>query len=187
MYLVSAFFDEKTKFRIQKYINHVAAKSGNTFMLDAKVPPHLTLSAFETRQEKTAIQVLEKTSSRLCRGTLTWCSAGVFLPYVIYITPVLNDYLHHLSTDIYENLKEIDDIKISPFYRPMQWLPHTTIGKKLSKEEMRAAFQVLQEQFSVFEGQITHIGLSRTNPYEDLICLELPLSARPDYFFPHSS
>ena len=50
----------------------------------------------------------------------------------------------------------------------MQWVPHATIGKKLSKEEMLAAFQVLQEQFGVFSSRVVRIGFAKTNPYEEL-------------------
>lgn len=174
MYLITAYFDEKTNRRIQKYIDCAAAKSENTFMLDAKVPPHLTLSAFETRQETQAIQALEKLSARLNCGSLTWCSVGAFLPHVLYITPIYNEYLQDLSLKIYENLNCLDDVKISPLYRPMQWFPHTTIGKKLTKDEMLTAFCTLQDHFAVFKGQITHIGLSKPNPHVDLIRLELP-------------
>lgn len=55
----------------------------------------------------------------------------------------------------------------------MQWVPHATIGKKLSKEEMLAAFQVLQEQFGVFSSRVVRIGFAKTNPYEELWNFEL--------------
>ena len=55
MYLVSIYFDEKTNRKIQKYIDQMAAKTGNTFMIDGNVPPHLTISAFETKQEENCI------------------------------------------------------------------------------------------------------------------------------------
>ncbi|XCP83531.1 2'-5' RNA ligase family protein [Roseburia hominis] len=174
MYLVTAYFDEKTNKRIQKYINLAASKSGNTFMLDANVPPHLTLSAFETRRVSEIIPALEKTAAHLDSGSLTWCSVGAFLPYVLHIAPVLNGYLQNLSTKIYETLVTLDDVKISPLYRPTQWFPHTTLGKKLTKEEMLAAFSTLQEHFAAFDGQITHIGLSKPNPHVDLVRLKLP-------------
>ena len=55
----------------------------------------------------------------------------------------------------------------------MQWVPHAPIGKKLSKEEMLAAFQVLQEQFGVFSSRVVRIGFAKTNPYEELWNFEL--------------
>ena len=53
------------------------------------------------------------------------------------------------------------------------WLPHTTIAKKLSQEEMRTAFMVLQESFGMFFGDVVRIGLAKTNPYEDIVTWEL--------------
>ena len=173
MYLISIYFDEKTNQKIQYYITQVAEKSGNKFMLDGKVPPHITISSFETRQEKEAILQLEKCAAVLQQGTLQWASVGVFLPYVIYLAPVLNEYLHTMSAEIYNHMAVIEDISISQYYRPFQWMPHTTIGKKLSKEEMLAAFHVLQNQFGTFQGTVTKIGLAKTNPYEDLVTYDL--------------
>lgn len=173
MYLVSIYFDDKTNNRIQQYISQVAKKSGNPFMIDGNVPPHITISAFETSQENKVIELLERISKDIKPSTLQWVSMGVFLPHVIYLAPVLNEYLHTLSLQIYESLKEIQDIKVRPCYRPLQWMPHTTIGKTLTKEEMRIAFEVLQNQFGVFRGQVTHIGIAKTNPYEDLVLFEL--------------
>ena len=93
--------------------------------------------AFETREEANAKKVLQEKFSALQKGELTWCSVGIFFPYVLYLTPVLNEYIHKLSKEIYECLAEMGGIEISKFYRPFQWLPHTTVGKKLSKDEMR--------------------------------------------------
>lgn len=52
MYLVSIYFDEKTNKTIQGLIDKVARKTGNNFMIAGKVPPHITVSAFETKHEE---------------------------------------------------------------------------------------------------------------------------------------
>ena len=173
MYLVSIYFDEKTNKQIQRYINRVAEKTGNSFMLDGNVPPHLTISAFQTKWEKEVVSILEKEVQKLSEGKIIWASLGIFLPYVIYLTPVLNQYLHNVSQTIYNGISTIEDIQISATYRPFQWLPHTTIGKKLTKEQMRIAFEVLQGEFGVLEGTVTKIGLAKTNPYRDIVSFEL--------------
>ena len=92
---------------------------------------------------------------------------------MLYLSPVLNTYLQELSEKVYKGLLRIADARVHKCYRPMQWVPHATIGKKLSKEEMLAAFQVLQEQFGVFSSRVVRIGLAKTNPYEELWNLEL--------------
>lgn len=173
MYLVSIYFDEKAEQRILQYIKQVAKSSRNPFMLDTKVPAHITIAAFETKDEEAAIVCLKEAFKAVQRGKLQWVSVGQFFPYVIYLTPVLNEYLHGLSVQIHAALSSLDDVKISPFYRPFQWLPHTTIGKKLAPEEMFAAFEVMRKNFSMFEGEVVRIGLARTNPYQDILSWEI--------------
>lgn len=168
MYLISLYFDEKTNKRIQQYIDQVAKKTGNSFMPDGNVPPHITISAFETTQEDLAIQMFHSAVSGLKSEKIQWVSVGEFFPNVLYITPVLNEYLHQMSEKIYTTLSQNANISVSPYYRPFQWLPHTTIGKTLSKEQMLTAFQIMQHQFGPFTGHVTSIGLAKTNPYKDL-------------------
>lgn len=175
MYLVSIYFDEKTNKKIQKFINQVALKTGNRFMLDGDVPPHITVSAFEALDEEQVIETLKHVATKLKKDTLQWVSVGQFFPYVLYITPVLNEYLHDMSAQISTALSQIDGIKISPYYQPFQWLPHSTIGKTLTKEEMRIAFEVMQNSFAMFEGEVVRIGLAKPNPHRDIMSWELSM------------
>ena len=173
MYLISIYFDEKTNRRIQQYIDKVAEKTGNTFMLEGQVPPHITISAFETQNEAVVIETLNSLTHHLKMGNLTWASVGQFFPYVIYMTPVLNAYLHEMAELIYDALVTVEGVQVNTRYRPFQWLPHTTIAKKLSKEEMRIAFEVLQDSFGMFEGEVVKIGLAKPNPHRDIATWEL--------------
>ena len=173
MYLISIYFEEKTNRRIQQYIDKVAEKTGNMFMLNGQVPPHITISAFETQNEQAVIEVLDSLAHNLKKGNLTWASVGQFFPYVIYMTPVLNAYLHEMTESIYNTLSVIEGVQVNAHYRPFQWLPHTTIAKKLSKDEMRIAFEVLQDSFGMFEGEVVRIGLAKPNPHRDIATWEL--------------
>lgn len=173
MYLISAYFDDETNHRIQQYINQVAKKTGNTYMLDGQVPPHITISSFDTKDVNQVIPLLEQEKNCLEAGVVQWVCIGTFLPYVIYLSPVLNGYLHKLSETITACIRQAEDVRIHPHYQPFSWMPHTTIGKKLTKDEMQIAFQVLQHQFGPFNGTITKIGLAKTNPYEDIVTFDL--------------
>lgn len=173
MYLVSIYFDEKTNRTIQNYINQVAKKTGNTFMIEGKVPPHITISAFETKREEVVIEKLELAVKKMNQGSVQWVSIGAFLPYVLYLSPVLNEYLYGLSEKVFKSMDGTDETKISLYYRPFQWVPHTTIGKKLTKEEMLTGFEVLQKSFAMFQGKVTKIGLAKTNPYQEIKDWEL--------------
>ena len=52
MYLISLYFDEKTEKHIRRFIKQVAKRTGNTYMIDGNVPPHITIAAFETNTWK---------------------------------------------------------------------------------------------------------------------------------------
>lgn len=164
MYLVSIYFDNKSENQIQSYIDDVAKQCGNTFMIDNKVPPHITLSAFETLHEESVLNALESALSNIKRNKIEWVTVGAF-PTVIFIQPVLNEYLHNLSSTIYECIASVPDTKVSKYYRPFSWLPHATIAKQLSEEEMRKSFVVLQKSFGMFEGEVVRIELAKKNPY----------------------
>ena len=157
MYLVSLYFDDKAAVRIESFINKVSEKSGNTFMTDNNVPPHITIASFQTNEEEKVIKILDERIREINRGIITWASIGIFKS----------------SVNIYEGISLIENISISKYYLPFQWMPHTTIAKKLAKEELILAFEELEKNFNIFSGEITKIALSKTNPYEDIIVWNL--------------
>lgn len=173
MYLISAYFDEKAQKTMERYMRRIAEKSGNTFMTDNHVPPHLTISSVEARSGELLIPYVEKLRGQLLQGDVQFVSVGMLLPYVLYLTPVLNRYLQDLSQKIFEAVSGIPEVSVSRFYQPMQWLPHATLGKTLTKEQMRTAFEVMQEEFAPFDADVVKLGLAKTNPHEDLWTLAL--------------
>ena len=173
MYLISIYFDEKTDKQIRKLMQQIAEKTGNTFMLDNHVPPHITVTAIETRDENMAIEVLEKCVQQLQQGRLRFISTGAFFPQVLYLEPVLNEYLHKLVCTVNTAVKDLPETIVSPYYQPFSWLPHVTLAKQLSEEQMLMAFAILQKRFAFFEGTVTKIGIAKTNPHRDLCAWKL--------------
>lgn len=68
MYLISVYFDDKSNKIISNYINKIAQKTGNTFMTDNHVPPHLTIMSVEVREEKKLTEVMEQLERSLTKG-----------------------------------------------------------------------------------------------------------------------
>ncbi len=168
MYLISVYFDEKTDKKFRNLIKKTAEKTGNTFMIENQVPPHITIAAIETRNEQIAIDTIEKCLPKIKKGKLNWVSIGTFFPNVIYAQPVLNVYLHDLSVTLNNAFKDLPDTKLAACYQPFSWLPHTTLGKQLTKEQMTGAFVEMQTQFTGVKGQVIKIGIAKPNPHRDL-------------------
>ncbi len=173
MYLISIYFDENANNIMRRYINQIAKETGNSFMLDKNVPPHITISSFEAEDEESVIKILKSVTKSLSQGKIQWVTVGTFMPYVIYIAPVLNEYLHSISDCVSKALKGLEGVSVGKYYRPFQWFPHTTLGKKLTQEQLQTAFSLLQKQFGVFEGTVMKIGLAKTNPYKDIAVFNL--------------
>ena len=79
MYLVSVYFDDKSNKIISDYINKIAQKTGNTFMTDNHVPPHLTIMSVEAREEDKLTEVMGKLERYLTKGQIQLVSVGVLL------------------------------------------------------------------------------------------------------------
>ena len=173
MYLVSVYFDEKTNKIFNRYIRIIAEKTGNTFMTEHNVPPHMTLSSIEARSVDVLTGAIEMLRGKMEKGSVRFVSTGQLLPYVFFATPVLNDYLQTLASQVYESIKDIPETSVSRYYQPGSWLPHVTLGKTLTKEQMQTAFAVMQDNFQPFTATITEIGLAKVNPHEDVVRFEL--------------
>lgn len=168
MYLISIYFDENTEKILNSHIQHVAKATDNTFMLDNHVPPHITVAAVETKQEEILISKVEEVTKKLICGEIRFVSVGSFASKVIYVQPVLNEYLHNMCAEISQELSHMEETIPSPYYQPFSWLPHCTIAKQLSKEQIQQAFVVLSSEFVPMEAKITRIGIAKTNPHRDI-------------------
>lgn len=168
MYLISIYFEEDTEKKLKNMIQNVANETGNTFMLDNHVPPHITVAAVETKYEDALVARMEEMIKQLSCGEIKFVSTGSFSSKVIYVQPVLNEYLHNLSVALLQELSQIEDTIPSPYYQPFSWLPHCTIAKQLTKEQMQQAFAVLQNEFVPMESGVVRIGIAKTNPHRDV-------------------
>ena len=65
MYLISVYFDDHANKILQRYIDEVAKATGNTFMIDHKVPPHMTISSIEAKSVDVLKPAFESLAEKL--------------------------------------------------------------------------------------------------------------------------
>lgn len=167
MYLVSAYFDSETNKILQGYINKIAAATGNDFMVKNNVPPHLTLSAIEARGVDVLLPAFDSLAGEIKQGEISIITVGQLMPQVIYVAPYLNDYLSTLEQSVFDCLAGIPETTVSNYYKPFSWLPHITLAKTLTREQMLDAVKVMQD-FKSIKAKIVKIGLAKVNPHEDV-------------------
>ena len=173
MYLISIYFDKNTEKRLQGLMKSVAKATGNTFMLDNHVPPHITVAGVETKHEDILLAHMEELVKQMEISEIQFVSVGTFGVQVIFVQPVLNAYLHKLVETFTQELGQIEETMCNPYYQPFHWLPHCTIGKQLSQEQMLQAFEVMQKQFVPVDAKVVRIGVAKTNPHRDIKVWEL--------------
>ena len=168
MYLISIYFDKQTNKTLQWYIDKIAEKTSNHFMIENRVPPHMTIAAIEARNVNVLKPAFETLNGKLCAGSMKIVSIGQLFPYVLYATPVLDQKLFNLSEEVYNAFCDIPETTMREYYKPFSWLPHITLGKTLDKIQMQKAFQAMQESFVPFTAQFDEIGMAKVNPHEDV-------------------
>lgn len=173
-YLVSLYFDENTNRQIRKHMEAVAEVTGNQYMIMNQVPPHITVSSMEIDDAagEDVIKHLKDNISSLFEGIpsgeVQWVGCGAFMDSVLYLSPVLNAYLQDMMQCVYDAALGCPDVEISRYYQPFQWLPHTTVGKKMTAEELVKGFETVQVSFRIIQGKVIKVGLAKASPYEEI-------------------
>lgn len=169
-YAITVYFDEETTGKIQKLTDSTALSCGNTYMKDTKIPPHISLCSFEAADEEKIIGQFRALDGQIKAGDVFFASIGAFNPYVLFIAPVMNEYLFN-ACDILNSAYSITSLDM--LYQPYNWVPHATIAYKLTDEQLKRAFCCLQGEFKAFGGRGTRLVLARCNPYFELSQLDL--------------
>lgn len=167
-YMISAYFDPESSRLLSRCILGIAKASGNEFMTENAVPPHLTIAFFEARSEETAKLIFQHVRENLTPGSIAIPSVGAFFPNVIFAEAVLNAWLLEVCKAVNEELMLHDGVIVNRFYRPFSWIPHITLGKTLDEEQMRAAFSYLQKHFCPITAGVDRFGLAKTNPHREI-------------------
>lgn len=89
-----------------------------------------------------------------------------FQPNVIFLAPVLNDYLSDICKILNETLLKVAEIGDNGNYLPNKWVPHTAIATALTSEQLKKAFDIIIKKFSAMDGKTNRILVAQCKPYK---------------------
>lgn len=165
MFLISGFFDPLTNRSLQTLINDIAEETGNHFMIENQVPPHLTFLQVQTRsQQDELIKTFSNLENRLYSLPVTFTAFGGEIPNVVYAKVKLSDELKNQLNIFYNAVSQIADLKVNPHYLPENFFPHITLGKTLDRKQQEIALSLLNEKFTMFSGRLNEWRLSCGKP-----------------------
>lgn len=172
-YAVTLEFDKESEAKMQEMIDEVARVTGCDYMKRQNVPPHVTVSGLVGDNEEALIFEMEKLAATMSKTPIRFVNIGVFNPLVIYLGPLMNEFLQDTCRMVNERLLQYAEVGNKGNYLPNHWVPHAAIAVKLTPEALKEAFAIVQEAFTSFEGMVERIVLARAEPYEELKAWEL--------------
>ena len=171
-YAVTLYFDDETSGEIRSLTKKICDATGNDYMIQNDVPPHLTLGMFhinETDTEKLKdvfSEFVEKARTKvLCKKNYEISFGGIesFSDKVIFIKLEKGELLAALNQLLHELFIPHFEAGDNRNYLPENWYPHITLGFKLSHEQFENGMKSLKDSPS--DGRGTRIGLACCNPY----------------------
>ena len=172
-YAVTLEFDKETEGKIQWMIDEVARVTGYDNMKRQNVPPHVTVSGLVGENEEALLSEMEEIAATMSKTPIRFVNIGVFNPLVIYLGPLVNEFLLETCKLVNERLLQYAEVGNKGNYLPNHWVPHAGIAVKLTPEALKEAFAIVQEKFTPFEAIAERIVLARAEPYEELKAWEL--------------
>ena len=166
MYLISLYFDMETDKTLSSIMENVAVITGNTHMIEGHIPPHITVGMVNSPDENRVMSIFEKCVTGLSCGDIQIAGIGLFRKSVVYLQPVLNQYLHKISVTVNEAFEGLH--AENSRYIPFNWIPHISVAKRLTAEQQIEAIKYLHEVGYPSEALISKIGLAKSNPYIDI-------------------
>jgi 2'-5' RNA ligase len=168
-YAVVLCFNKTVEDKINSLIHQIANETGNKYMVDNNIPPHVTISLFKYDEDiDTIIKIVENNISKFNKNKIGIASIGIFNPNVLFLSPIMNDYLIESNKNISKIIKTNDKVLLDKNYVGNQWIPHISLAVKLNKEELVNGFKILMEYFEVLEIETNRIGLVKCNPYKNI-------------------
>ena len=103
-YAITLEFDKETENKIQELIDEVAKVTGCDYMKQTKIPPHITVSALVSDNEEALLSEMESIAETMKKDYIWFANIGVFNPLVIYLGPVMNEFLYSTCKTVNERL-----------------------------------------------------------------------------------
>lgn len=164
-YAIVLYFDDTTNKIIGNIIERAASLSGNNYMLDINIPPHVTLGCFFSDEQANLLEKIELFTKDITPFEVTFHSIGAFEPYVLFASPVKDECLTQLNALLHESLLNSHEPAENANYLPDRWMPHCSLAVRLDAEQFAKAKVIESEIDLPFTALVTKIALAKCNPY----------------------
>ena len=169
-YAVSLHFSQKVNDIVISTLQAIADENGNRFMIENKIPPHITIGAFHAAREEEAklLQLVEDFAQRQKAGTVQFCEVGNFNGKVLFLKPEKNLFLSEINKELHTLLLPAFEKAENGYYLPDIWFPHTTLATRLNQSQFSAAEEIAKKISLPLEAPIEELAVYQCSPFLEL-------------------
>lgn len=172
-YAVVLYFDSAATEKLRCATAAIAGATGNTALLDAGIPPHVTVAAFSAEDEAALIKAVDEFASHAKRGSVLFECLHGFAPKVLFAAPRKDDYLRDLNQRATDILIKDFQPGDNNYYLPHMWSPHCALALQLNETQYETAQKAAEMLELPFTAQAEKIVLARSVPYVEVAEWEL--------------
>jgi len=166
-YAIVLYFDEVTSNKLNKVIQTVAELSGNHYMIDTKIPPHITIGSFLCAEPELLIKEVGNFAETIETFQVQFDDVRAFEPKVLFASPIKDEYLEKINIKINELLNDCFLPADNEYYTPEKWVPHCALAVRLDKEQFEKVKNIGNEINLPLFAEVQQIALAKCNPYEE--------------------
>ena len=152
-YAVTLYFDDKTSEQIRDLTKNLSDVTGNDYMIQNDVPPHLTLGMFHVGQadvdklKRLFVEFVERAQAEVLCGKNFEISFGAFEDFVgkvIFVKIEKDKKLMEANRLLHDLFCPHFEAGDNRNYLPENWYPHITLGFKLTGEQFEKGLEFLK-------------------------------------------
>ena len=174
-YAVSLHFSQKVNDIIISTLQAIADTTSNCFMIENKIPPHITIGAFHAAREEEAklLQLVEGFAQGQKAGSVQFSEFGDFNGKVLFLKPEKNLFLSEINNALHNLLLPEFEKAENGYYLPDIWFPHTTLATRLNQNQFSAAKEIAKKISLPLEAPIEELAVYQCSPFLELKKIEL--------------
>lgn len=174
-YAVSLHFTPDVNKIITSAVKSIAEVTGNSFIIENKIPPHVTIGAFHAAKEDEVklIQMVDDFTETQNAGVVQFTEIGNFNGKVLFLKPEKDAFLSRINAELHTALLPEFEKAENGYYLPEIWFPHTTLATRLNPSQFEKAQEIAKQIKLSLEAIVTEISVYQCAPFEKLKCFSV--------------
>ena len=170
-YAVSLHFSTDASSIISQAVRDIAEATSNNFIIENKIPPHITIGAFHVakKDEARLMQLTEEFARTQKAGIVHFTQIDNFKGKVLFLKGEKDSFLAEMNRQLHSLVLSEFESGENGYYLPKIWCPHTTLATRLSQWQFAKALSVAEKIPLPLEAKACEIGFYQCSPFLELM------------------